>query len=64
MKDRISIDYRVAIDTVPLPEEPVERLEVIMRGVVPVFNQIVNDAMMLAIGTWPTPQEPGERLPD
>jgi hypothetical protein len=64
MKDGFSIDYRVAIDTVPLPEEPVERLEVIMRGVVPIINQIVNDAMTMAIGTLPTPEEPGEKLPD
>jgi hypothetical protein len=51
-------DYRVQIDTVPLPEEPAERIEVVFRSVTPVINQIMRDAMWLAIGTWPTPEEP------
>jgi len=51
-------DYRVAIDTVPLPEKPEERIQVILKSITPVINQIVSDAMTVAIGTWPTPEKP------
>jgi len=42
--------YSVAIDTVPLPEHPNDRIQLIMKQVAPVINQIVTDAMTLAIG--------------
>ncbi len=58
MEQRFRKDYRVAIDTVPLPETPAERIEVILRSITPVINQIVSDAMTVAIGTWPTPEWP------
>ena len=51
-------DYRVAIDTVPLPERPAERIEVVLKSITPVINQIVRDAMTVAIGSWPTPERP------
>ena len=58
MQKELQKDYRVAIDTVPLPENPAERAQVVSRSVTPVINQIVSDAMNLAIGTWPTPDDP------
>jgi hypothetical protein len=51
-------DYRVAIDTVPLPERREERVKAILEIITPVIDQIVIDAMTVAIGTWPTPDEP------
>jgi len=50
--------YTVAIDTVPLPESPQERMHLAMRSVTPVVNEIIQDAMRVAIGTWPTPELP------
>lgn len=50
--------YNVAIDTVPLPEHPDERVQLVMKAITPVINQIVSDAMSVAIGTWPTPEQP------
>ncbi len=50
-------DYRVQIDTVPLPEKPEERINVMVRSITPVINQIISDAMNVAIGTWPTPEK-------
>jgi len=50
--------YTVAIDTVPLPENPEERIQLVMNKVAPVINQIIADAMSVAIGTWPTPEVP------
>ncbi len=50
--------YSVAIDTVPLPENPEERIQLVMKKVAPVINQIIADAMSVAIGTWPTPEIP------
>lgn len=50
--------YSVAIDTVPLPENPEERIQLVMKEVTPVINQIIADAMSVAIGTWPTPEIP------
>jgi hypothetical protein len=50
--------YSVAIDTVPLPENPQERIQLVMEKVAPVINQIIADAMSVAIGTWPTPEVP------
>ena len=50
--------YSVAIDTVPLPDKPGERIELVMKAVAPIINQIVADAMTVAIGTWPTPETP------
>ncbi len=49
--------YKVAIDTVPLPDKSADRIELVMKNIVPVINQIVRDAMSVAIGTWPTPDE-------
>jgi hypothetical protein len=51
-------DYTVAIDTVPLPESPQERIHVVIRSIAPVMNEIIADAMTVAIGTWPTPELP------
>ncbi|MDH5557210.1 MAG: hypothetical protein OEZ03_07660 [Alphaproteobacteria bacterium] len=48
--------YSVAIDTVPLPESPDERVRLVVDQVSPVINQIIKDAMTVAIGTWPTPE--------
>ena len=48
--------YSVAIDTVPWPERPDDRIQLVMKVVSPVINQIVKDAMSVAIGTWPTPE--------
>ena len=59
MKKEFRKDYQVAIDTVPLPEKPEERIKVILKSITPVINQIVSDAMTVAIGTWPTPEKPG-----
>jgi hypothetical protein len=50
--------YSVAIDTVPLPERPEERIQLVMEEFTPVINQIIADAMSVAIGTWPTPKFP------
>lgn len=50
--------YSVAIDTVPLPERPEDRIQLVMKQVTPVINQIIADAMTVAIGTWPTPEIP------
>jgi len=46
--------YSVMIDTVPLPDKPEERVQLVV-------NQIVSDAMTVAIGTWPTPDRPIKR---
>ncbi len=50
--------YTVMIDTVPLPERPEERMQVVMEGIMPAITEIVIDAMTVAIGTWPTPEIP------
>jgi hypothetical protein len=50
--------YSVAIDTVPLPEHPEDLVQLVMKQVTPVINQIITDAMTVAIGTWPTPEIP------
>jgi len=50
--------YTVMIDTVPLPESPVARADLVINGITPTINQIVSDAMTVAIGTWPTPEKP------
>lgn len=50
--------YSVAIDTVPLPERPEDRIQLVMKEITPVINQIISDAMTVAIGTWPTPETP------
>lgn len=50
--------YSVAIDTVPLPEHTEERIQLVMKEVTPVINQIIADAMSVAIETWPTPEIP------
>ena len=51
-------NYSVAIDTVPLPEHPRERIQLIVTGITPVIEEIISDAMSVAIGTWPTPELP------
>ncbi len=53
--------YSVAIDTVPLPEKPKDRIELVMKSITPVINEIISDAMNVAIGTWPTPEIPFKR---
>jgi len=53
--------YKVAIDTVPLPENSQERIQLVVNQITPVINQIVTDAMTVAIGTWPTPEKPRKR---
>lgn len=58
MDKRFEKNYSVAIDTVPLPEEPAERIDVVMKSFGPVINQMIRDAMNVAIGTWPTPERP------
>jgi hypothetical protein len=50
--------YSVAIDTLPLPERPEEHIQLVMKEFTPVINQIIADAMSVAIGTWPTPEIP------
>jgi len=50
--------YNVSIDTIPLPEQPEARVQFVMDKITPVINQIVKDAMTVAIGTWPTPEKP------
>ena len=52
--------YSVAIDTVPLPENLEERIQLVMKKVAPVINKIITNAMSVAIGTWPTPEVPGK----
>lgn len=49
--------YSVMIDTVPLPEKPEERIDLVMNVIAPVINQIILDAMSVAVGTWPTPEK-------
>ena len=56
MEEKYFKKYRVAIDTVPLPEKPADRIELVMKSITPVIDQIVRDAMSVAIGTWPTPE--------
>ncbi|MFC1607328.1 hypothetical protein ACFL47_05095 [Candidatus Latescibacterota bacterium] len=58
MKKAFRKNYRVSIDTVPLPEKPEDRIKVILKSITPVINHIVSDAMTVAIGTWPTPERP------
>ncbi len=58
MKEPFRKEYSVAIDTVPLPEKPADRIEVVLNGFAPFINQMIRDAMNVAIGTWPTPERP------
>jgi len=55
---RFSKRYSVAIDTVPLPEKPQERIQLVVDQISPVISRIMTDAMTVAIGTWPTPEKP------
>ncbi len=57
MNERFMKNYSVAIETVPLPEKPSDRIELVMKSISPVINEIVKDAMSVAIGTWPTPEK-------
>lgn len=57
MQEKFAKHYSVAIDTVPLPERTSERIEIVMDSIAPVMNQIVRDAMNVAIGSWPTPEK-------
>lgn len=50
--------YNVSIDTVPLPDREADRVDFVVDQITPVINQIVKDAMTVAIGTWPTPEKP------
>ena len=58
MEKKYEKNYSVAIDTVPLPEDPAERIEVALRCFGPVLLQMIRDAMSVAIGSWPTPERP------
>lgn len=58
MSTKFRKNYTVAIDTVPLPEKPAKRIELVMKSITPVINTIIKDAMSVAIGTWPTPEKP------
>ena len=49
--------YNVAIGTVPLPEEPEKRVKAVVDHIMPIINEIVTDAITVAIGTWPTPEK-------
>ena len=55
-------DYHVAIDTVPLPEKPDDRIKVIVNSINPVISEIFNDAMTVAIDSVPLPEKPVNRL--
>ena len=50
--------YSVTIDAVQLPENTEERIQQVVDQVAPVINEIMADAMTVAIGTWPTPEKP------
>ncbi len=58
---RFSKKYTVAIDTVPLPDKPAKRIQLVVNQISPVIVQIMTDAMTVAIGTWPTPEKPRKR---
>lgn len=58
MDKRFEKSYSVAIDTVPLPEKPAERIDAVMKSFGPVINQMIQDAMILATGSWPKPERP------
>ena len=62
MNERFEKNYSVAIDTVPLPEKPADRIELVMKSITPVINQIIRDAMSVAIGSWPTPEKPDKPI--
>lgn len=53
-----SRQYSVAIETVPLPDKPEERVRMVIDQITPIINEIVADAMTVAIGAWPTPEKP------
>jgi hypothetical protein len=57
MEKEFKKSYSVAIDTVPMPEKPQDRIELVLKSISPVINQIIRDAMRVAIGTWPTPEK-------
>ena len=61
MEKKYEKTYSVAIDTVPLPEEPAQRVQIAIDSFGPVFLQMMRDMMSVAIGTWPTPEE--EKVP-
>ena len=50
--------YTVAIYTVPLPDRPAERAQLVFDAITPVINQIIKDAMALTIGTLQAPITP------
>ncbi len=50
--------YSIAIETVPLPENQEQRIQLVVDQITPVINQIITDAMTVTIGTWPTPEKP------
>ena len=58
METKYSKTYSVSIDTVPLPEEPAERVDLAMRSFGPVLLQMIRDAMSVVTGTWPNPEVP------
>lgn len=57
MEKRFEKKYTVAIDTVPLPEDQAERIELVMKSFGPILLKMIRDAISVAIGTWPTPEK-------
>ena len=58
METKYSKTYSVSIDTVPLPEEPAERVDLALKAFGPVLLQMIRDAMSVAVGAWPTREMP------
>ncbi len=58
MKQPFGKIYNVTIATVPFPREPVERHQAVVDIFGPVINQMVKDALSVAVGTWPGPEDP------
>lgn len=54
--------YNVVFTTIPIPDSPAARIQLVINGIAPVINQIITDAMTVAIGTWPTPEKPRKKL--
>ena len=57
LSQNFNTKYGIAIKTVPLPENQEQRVRFVVDQVTPVINQIITDAMTVAIGTWPTPEK-------
>ena len=57
MNEKFEMKYSVAIDPVPLPEKPSDRIDLVMKSITPVIDRIIRDAISVAVGTWPTPEK-------